>query len=156
MVVWSDSVRSLHLSLTVFVVLQHFSAAQQLTIRQQPWRISCVTCMEPWPMMPSGSTPVKSSSRTPRWPSNAASWTASSNWHSTPIRMGTSTETSEETHKCLFLLISTLCLNQMWCMMQPPLYSFVWHFVSQTWFLSLLHPQWNLIGLKFCLCLLKH
>lgn len=83
--------------------LQRFRAARQPTIRLQRWRISCGTCTEPWPTMPSGSTPAKSSSRTPRWPSNAASWTASSNWLSTPTRTETYSETSEEPQKSDYL-----------------------------------------------------
>lgn len=53
--------------------LQRSRAAQPRTTRRRRWRTSCATCTAPWPVMPFGSTRAKSSCRTPRWPSSAAS-----------------------------------------------------------------------------------
>lgn len=75
--------------------LQRSRGARQRTTKRQQWRIFCGTCTVPWPLMPFGSTLVRSSCRMPRWPSSAALWIASSNWPSIPTRMETVSETSE-------------------------------------------------------------
>lgn len=89
---WSQS----HLSSKYFL-LQHFRASQQLMIRLQQWRISCVTYMVRWHMMWFGSMPARNSCRMPKWLLSGVLWIAFSNWHSTQTKTETFSETSEKT-----------------------------------------------------------